>query len=49
VYRCVLVFVGDGTPAEVVLDGAALAQARRTAQQAAHDLLAEAGTPPGLR
>jgi ATP-dependent helicase/nuclease subunit A len=49
VHRCALVFVGDGTPAEVVLDGDALARARRTAQTAAHDLLAAAGASPGLR
>jgi hypothetical protein len=48
VHRCALVFVGDGTPVEVVLDGDALAQARRTAQQAANDLLA-AGASPVLR
>ena len=49
VHRCVLVFLGDGAPVDVVLDGAALAQARRSAQLAAHDLLAAAGAPPGLR
>jgi hypothetical protein len=42
----VLVFVGAGEAAEVVLEGAALAEARGVARGAADELLsAGAGTP----
>jgi ATP-dependent helicase/nuclease subunit A len=40
VHRCVLVFVGEGTPVEVVIEGADMARLRSEARQAAHDLLA---------
>jgi hypothetical protein len=47
----VLVFVGEGTPVEVVLEGPELARLRNEARQAAHDLLAVGATADaaGLR
>jgi len=39
VHRCVLVFVGDGAPLEVVLEGAELDRARAVARHAADELL----------
>jgi ATP-dependent helicase/nuclease subunit A len=47
VHRCVLVFVGNGAPAEDVLEGVALDEARRMAQQAAGELVAALTPAPG--
>ncbi len=46
VHRCVLVFVGDGAPVEVVLEGTDLVQARRLALEAANELLTPGGRAP---
>jgi ATP-dependent helicase/nuclease subunit A len=40
VLRCVLVFVGDGSATEVVIEGAALDEVRHVAEKAAAELLA---------
>jgi len=49
VLRCVLAFVGDGAPIEVVLEGAELAEACGVARRAADELLAATTTTPGVR
>jgi ATP-dependent exoDNAse (exonuclease V) beta subunit len=49
VRRCVLVFVGDGTPHEVVLEGAELAAALDVVRSAAGTLLTAGAGAPGLR
>jgi len=49
VRRAVLVFVGDGAPIEVVLEGTELAEACGTARRAADELLAVGAVDPDLR
>jgi ATP-dependent helicase/nuclease subunit A len=49
VRRAVLVFVGDGAPIEVVLEGAELADACGAARRSAAELLAVSADVPGLR